>query len=81
MLYHVYLEITMELVEVSLKITVAHLITCLKLAEIFRMFLYGIVSQMNELIAKVSEIKLPTASPYVPIFVKVPFKCLIYRGH
>ena len=76
---NVYLKISMIMIEVSLKITITHLVAILKLSKIFGLFLDGIISEMNKLVIKILQIEFSAGSSNVAIFIKVSFEGFIDR--
>lgn len=80
MLHNVYLEIPIVLIEVPLKVTIAHFVTIFKFAEVLTLFLNGVISQVDKFIVKIIQAEFSTTCTYVAIFVEVCFELLIYRG-
>ena len=68
----------MILVEVSLKIAIAHFVAGFKLAKIVCLFLNCVIGQMNKFVAQICEIKFSATSPDVTIFIKIAFESFIY---
>ena len=77
MLKHIYLQVSMKLIEISLKVTIAKFITIFKFSEVISFFLDGIVCKMDEDIVEIAQVKLRTACSYIAVFVEVTFETFI----
>jgi hypothetical protein len=69
----------MELVQVSLKVSIAHLVAGFELSKVLPLLLYGIIREMNEFVTQVVKVKLSTARADVPILVEVTFQSTVDR--
>ena len=66
---HVDFQVGVELIEVPLKVPVAHLVAILVLPEVVGLLLNGIIGQVDELVSQVTQVEFTAASPDVSILV------------
>jgi hypothetical protein len=78
MFNNIYFHLCIILIEVSLKITITHLVAVFKFSKIFCLFLNCVIRQMYKFVAQIREVELSAACSDVAILIKVSFERLIY---
>ena len=77
MLQNIYFQVGMVIVKIFLKILETHLVVVFELPEVISLLLDGIICEVDELVAQVLKIKLPTARSNVTVLIIVALKCLV----
>ena len=68
-------------VQVSLEISITHLVKVFEFTKVFILFLNCIIRQMNKFVVYSIQIVFPRAGSDIAIFVEIALKFLVYAGH
>lgn len=81
MLKYVYVEVWMHLPQVLLEVSKTQFVSILIFPIVIRIFLHGIVCQVNEFVMDILYIEFFARSSNIGIFIEVTFEMSIYTSH